>query len=117
MSAVSWPGGVLNRDKTLEVLTQHNAWRRGADGPQTDPRMLGLALDAAIAALSAPAEELAWVGFDWAAGCKPAAAAVPEGYALVPVEPTEAMRAAHAMYGDTSDWWSTVLAAATQEVR
>lgn len=47
-----WPAGVLSRETTLEVLTKHNAWRRGGDGPQTDPRMLGLALDAAIAAIS-----------------------------------------------------------------
>lgn len=54
---MAWPAGVLNRDKTLEVLTSHNAWRRGAKGPQTDPRLLGLALDAAIAALAtAPGE-------------------------------------------------------------
>lgn len=46
-----WPKGVLNRKTTLEVLTQHNAWRRGGEGVQTDPRMLGLALDAAIDAL------------------------------------------------------------------
>lgn len=46
---------------------------------------------------------------------QPAAGAVPEGWVPVPVEPTEAMRTAHAMYGDTSDWWNAVLAAATQE--
>lgn len=34
---------------TLEVLTQHNAWRRGAKDGQTDPVLLGKALDAAIA--------------------------------------------------------------------
>ncbi|HEY4531500.1 MAG TPA: hypothetical protein VIG97_14455 [Luteimonas sp.] len=50
-----WPQGVLNRERTLQILREHNAWRRGAEGPQTDPRMLGLALDAAIEALaSAP---------------------------------------------------------------
>jgi hypothetical protein len=53
---VEWPAGVLNRDKTLEVLRSHNAWRRGAKAPQTDPRLLGLALDAAIAALTAAQE-------------------------------------------------------------
>ena len=62
---VVWPSGVINRDKTLEVLTQHNAWRRGAEGPQTDPRLLGLALDAAIAFLSAPAVAVAFVGGDF----------------------------------------------------
>lgn len=53
--AVEWPSGALNRADTLRILVEHNAWRRGADGPQTDPRMLGLALDAAISAISAPA--------------------------------------------------------------
>ena len=52
-----WPSGVLNKAETLAILTQHNAWRRGAEGPQTDPRMLGLALDAAIAALQAAQEQ------------------------------------------------------------
>jgi hypothetical protein len=51
---VAWPAGVLNREATLYTLTKHNAWRRGAVGEQTDARMLGLALDAAIAALAAP---------------------------------------------------------------
>lgn len=48
-----WPRGVLNRDDTLALLKQHNAWRRGANGPQTDPVRLGLALDAVIAAMEA----------------------------------------------------------------
>lgn len=50
---VEWPAGVLSRERTLKVLREHNAWRRGARGPQTDARLLGLALDAAIAALAA----------------------------------------------------------------
>jgi hypothetical protein len=37
---------------------------------------------------------------------------VPVGWKLVPVEPTEAMQDAHRMYGDTSDWWNAMLAAA-----
>ena len=37
---------------------------------------------------------------------------VPVGWKLVPTEPTEAMQDAHRMYGDTSDWWNAVLAAA-----
>lgn len=41
----------MSREQVLTVLREHNAWRRGADGPQTDPRTLGLALDAAIAML------------------------------------------------------------------
>lgn len=48
-----WPPGVLNRADTLKILREHSAWRRGAPGEQTDPKMLGLALDAAISALSA----------------------------------------------------------------
>jgi hypothetical protein len=50
--ADAWPAYVLNRSKTVEILKQHNEWRRGAEGPQTDPRMLGLALEAAIAAIN-----------------------------------------------------------------
>ncbi len=33
-------------------------------------------------------------------------------WVLVPWEPTEAMRTAHAMYADTSDWWQAVISAA-----
>lgn len=37
-------------------------------------------------------------------------------WVLVPREPAEAMQDAHRMYGDTSDWWQAVVAAApTQE--
>jgi len=50
--ALEWPKGVLNRAKTLEVIRDHNLWRRGADAPQTDPRMLGLALEAVVAAMT-----------------------------------------------------------------
>lgn len=35
-------------------------------------------------------------------------------WVMVPRVPDEAMRTAHAMYGDTSDWWDAVLAAAPQ---
>ena len=54
---VGWPKGVLNRDDTLRLLREHNAWRRGEPGEQTDARLLGLALDAAIAALSQLAQQ------------------------------------------------------------
>ena len=54
-----WPLGELNRQETLKVLREHNAWRRGGDGTQTDPRLLGLALDAAIAAITAPPPSVA----------------------------------------------------------
>lgn len=32
-------------------------------------------------------------------------------FVLMPVEPNEAMETAHAMYGDTSDWWNAVITA------
>lgn len=35
-------------------------------------------------------------------------------WVMVPRDPTEAMHTAHAMYGDTSDWWTAVLVAAAQ---
>lgn len=53
-----WPRGVLNRETTIKVLTEHNAWRRGAIGPQTDPILLGKALDAALAALAQQGREV-----------------------------------------------------------
>jgi len=49
---VDWPPGVLSRERTLEILREYNAWRRGARGPQADARLVGLALDAATATLT-----------------------------------------------------------------
>lgn len=40
--------------------------------------------------------------------------AAPPGWKLVPVEPTEEMETANAMYGDTSDWWNAVITAAPE---
>lgn len=38
--------------KALEVLKNHNTWRRGCDvTPPTDPKELGVAIDTAIVAL------------------------------------------------------------------
>lgn len=51
-----WPPGVLSLDRTLNILSKHNKWRRGGKGEQTDPRMLGLALDAVIEHLAALAQ-------------------------------------------------------------
>src|SRR5690625_7803329 len=45
----------------VEVLRRYNKWRRGADGPMEDPKVIGLAIDAAIAALSAPKPDGEWV--------------------------------------------------------
>ncbi|WP_312946204.1 hypothetical protein [Superficieibacter sp.] len=62
----------------------------------------------------------AWVGVDWAEGCKPSnSPAIPEGWKLVPVEPTEAMLdAAYSYPASTTDrmrkQYSAMLAAAPQ---
>ncbi|KAF1711097.1 hypothetical protein CSC70_03990 [Pseudoxanthomonas kalamensis DSM 18571] len=40
--------------EAADILRAHNEWRRGGDGPQTDPMQLGIAIDVAIEALSAP---------------------------------------------------------------
>lgn len=45
----------MTDSRAVEILAAHNEWRRGGDGPQTDPTMLGLALDHAIARLRDPA--------------------------------------------------------------
>jgi hypothetical protein len=37
---------------TIELLKRHNAWRKGADMPMTDPKKLGQALDEAIVQLN-----------------------------------------------------------------
>jgi hypothetical protein len=37
--------------EAIEILRSHNAWRRGGDGPMTDPRVLGEAIDIVVAAL------------------------------------------------------------------
>ncbi|MBB1060375.1 hypothetical protein [Marilutibacter spongiae] len=52
----AWPVGVLARDKTLATLRYFADWRRGGDGDQPDARMVGLALDAALAALTQPSQ-------------------------------------------------------------
>ena len=38
--------------EVIQILTDHNAWRRGGDGPPTDPVSLGVALERAIAAMT-----------------------------------------------------------------
>lgn len=45
----------MNRDEAIEILTQHQLWRRGADMdmPNT-PKELGTAIDLAIEALKQP---------------------------------------------------------------
>ncbi len=41
----------MNLTKTIRLLKQHNAWRRGQEIPQLDPKEVGEAIDAAIAFL------------------------------------------------------------------
>ena len=31
--------------EAIEILRQHNAWRRGAETPQGDPKEIGIAID------------------------------------------------------------------------
>lgn len=38
----------------VDLLREHNIWRRGGDGPQTDPTALGIAIDVVVNALSEP---------------------------------------------------------------
>lgn len=39
-------------DKAIEILANHNKWRKGADTPHTEPKDLTFAIDTVIAALS-----------------------------------------------------------------
>ena len=53
----------MTNDEAVKVLADHNEWRRGNDDfPATNPTKLGLAIEVAIAALSAQ-EPVAW--FQW----------------------------------------------------
>lgn len=42
----------MNADQVVALLKQHNAWRRGEEIPQLDPKDVGEAIDAAIHLLS-----------------------------------------------------------------
>ena len=62
----------MTAEKAYKLLRHYNQWRRGVEGYEMPgPVDIGEAIDFACAALSAPR--------------------VPEGWALVPVEPTEDM--------------------------
>lgn len=42
----------MTTEKALDILERHNLWRRGADFvEQTDPKLLGMAIDKAIEVL------------------------------------------------------------------
>ena len=42
----------MNNGLAAEILEEHNKWRRGGDGPMTDVRLLGLAIDQAVEVLT-----------------------------------------------------------------
>lgn len=42
----------MTSDQVVALLKQHNAWRRGEEIPQLDPKDVGEAIDAAIHLLS-----------------------------------------------------------------
>lgn len=42
----------MTSDRVVALLKQHNAWRRGEEIPQLDPKDVGEAIDAAIHLLS-----------------------------------------------------------------
>ena len=42
----------MSDHEAIQILTDHNAWRRGGDGLPTDPVSLGVALERAIAAMT-----------------------------------------------------------------
>lgn len=47
----------MTRKQAAEILEQHNRWRRGDDEYQmVDVRLLGIAIDVAVAALRESAE-------------------------------------------------------------
>ena len=41
----------MNTTEAIKVLTEFNHWRRGADMPQPDPKVIGQAIDKAIEVL------------------------------------------------------------------
>jgi hypothetical protein len=41
----------MKTTEAIKVLTEFNHWRRGAEMPQPDPKVIGLAIDKAIEVL------------------------------------------------------------------
>lgn len=41
----------MNLQQAIEILTQYNKWRRGAEIPQPNPKKVGEAIDIAISLL------------------------------------------------------------------
>ena len=46
----------MTRDEALNILVEFQWWRRGGDIPQTDPKVIGKALDEAIDCLTKSVE-------------------------------------------------------------
>ena len=44
----------MTKQQAIKVLAEHNKWRRGGEGPASDPLKLGKAIDTAIRLLSEP---------------------------------------------------------------
>lgn len=38
----------MNIEEAIQILKDHNKWRRGADMPMTDPKILGEAIDCIV---------------------------------------------------------------------
>lgn len=51
----------MSTQEAAKVLREHQAWRKGGDGPQTDVTLLTQAIDAAVAALESLSEPAAWL--------------------------------------------------------
>lgn len=49
----------MNATECAEFLRKHNEWRRGGDGVQTDPQLLGVAIEMAIGLIEQHDEILA----------------------------------------------------------
>ena len=49
----------MELNKAIEILKSHNEWRRGAEIPQTDPKVLGGAIDCVVENFDAKYESVA----------------------------------------------------------
>lgn len=59
----------MNQQQAVKILKQHNAWRRGDEIPQLDPKDVGEAIDTAVRLLSKKPEK--GVMFRWRHSTKP----------------------------------------------
>lgn len=47
----------MEKEKALEILVEYNLWRRGAETPMLDPKIVGQAIDVAIECLTEIVEQ------------------------------------------------------------